>query len=59
MKGQYLELVKKFREQRDKWLEKALEKAQKRIEQLIEDARQDRLLQHKSPRPQSRAFLKS
>jgi DNA mismatch repair protein MutS2 len=42
-KQEYLELVKKFREQRDRWLEKALEKAQKKIENLIEDARLDRL----------------
>ncbi|MDZ4677853.1 MAG: Smr/MutS family protein [Oligoflexia bacterium] len=42
-KNQYQELVKKFREQRDRWLEKALQKAEKKIENLIEDARQDRL----------------
>ena len=42
-KETYLELVKKFREQKDRWLEKASEKAQKKIENLIEEARQDRL----------------
>lgn len=42
-KDQYSELVRKFREQRDRWLEKALQKAEKRIETLIEDARLDRL----------------
>ncbi|MCC6276573.1 MAG: Smr/MutS family protein [Oligoflexia bacterium] len=39
----YQELVKKFREQRDKWLEKALQKAEKKVEDLIEQARQQRL----------------
>jgi DNA mismatch repair protein MutS2 len=40
---EYQELVRKFREQRDMWLEKALQKAQKKIENLIEDARLERL----------------
>jgi DNA mismatch repair protein MutS2 len=43
MKQQYHDLVQKFREQRDRWLERALEKAEKKIETLIEDARQQRL----------------
>lgn len=43
LKTQYQELIKKFREQRDRWLTKALEKAEKKIENLIEDARQERL----------------
>jgi DNA mismatch repair protein MutS2 len=42
-KDQYTDLVRKFREQRDRWLEKALQKAEKKIENLIEDARLDRL----------------
>jgi DNA mismatch repair protein MutS2 len=42
-KDMYAELVRKFREQRDKWLEKALQKAEKKIENLIEDARLDRI----------------
>lgn len=42
-KLQYSELVKKFREQRDRWLEKAIQKAEKKIENLIEEARQNRL----------------
>ncbi len=43
LKTQYAELVRKFREQRDRWLEKAIQKAEKKIENLIEDARQNRL----------------
>jgi len=42
-KANYQELVAKFREQRDRWLEKALDKAKSKIDNLIEDARLDRL----------------
>lgn len=43
LKQTYQFLVQKFRDQRDKWIEKALEKAQSKIENLIEDARQERI----------------
>jgi len=42
-KEQYQGLVRKFREQRDRWLERALQKAEKKIDHIIEETRSEKL----------------